>query len=421
MQQLYEIVNFYLTNETNYALMITGEWGIGKTYYYKTVLENNIKEISTCDKNNKKYRPILVSLFGLKSIEEIQTEILLSLYPIFKDKKIKLGTQLAKVLIKGVLNLKNLGSDLELEIDKGDWINFSELVICFDDLERLSENLKLEEFIGFINTLVENENVKVIIIAYANKIENKKFIELKEKVIGNTIEFIPDLNESFVSLIKLKFSAFPTYLKFLSTHKEYILEFFTSNSSNLRTLSFTLLYFRNIFFETELRISQNDILYEKENEILKILLKFSIAIAIEYKDGNIIFKDKKGLDHPKLTLGEIQFGQQSSSANKDNDTFREKFKKKYYTNEEYFFFSSIYNFLTGGSIFIFDKLKIELNKLYYVEDNEILPEYIVFKKLVYPALYELREKEYKKLTNEMLKYSDQGVYDLSYGSIKHIV
>src|SRR5699024_285767 len=168
MQQLEEIVNYYLTSDTNYALMITGEWGVGKTYYFKNILRHQIKETPTFADNSKKYKPLLVSLFGLKSVEEIQTEIFLSLYPILKNKTVKLGASIGKALIKGIMHLKNLGEYYDyvsdVEVDKGEWVNFTELVICFDDLERLSENLNIEEFIGYVNSLVENENVKVLII-----------------------------------------------------------------------------------------------------------------------------------------------------------------------------------------------------------------------------------------------------------------
>ncbi|MFX4959688.1 hypothetical protein ABTC43_19895, partial [Acinetobacter baumannii] len=78
-------------------------------------------------------------------------------------------------------------------------IKFEELVICFDDLERISPNLKIEELIGFINSLVESENVKVLIIANQGKgaLTDEKFKEFQEKVIGNTIEFISTIGDSY--------------------------------------------------------------------------------------------------------------------------------------------------------------------------------------------------------------------------------
>lgn len=255
MQRLDEIVDYYLRSDTDYAIMITGEWGVGKTYYFKNVLKKQISETPTFADNQKKYRPLLVSLFGLKSVEEIQTEIFLSLYPLLKNKTVKLGASIGKSLIKGIMHLKNLGaySDYvtEMEVDKGDWIRFGELAICFDDLERLSENLNIEEFIGYINTLVENENIKVLIIANEDKIDKKKYFALKEKVVGNSIEFIPDLSISFDSIINTKFIGSPSYKEFLITNKEFILDVFTTKSFQSKNTCFCLTLlpksvFRNI-------------------------------------------------------------------------------------------------------------------------------------------------------------------------------
>jgi Cdc6-like AAA superfamily ATPase len=94
MQKLNEIVDLYLKMSTNYALLITGEWGIGKTYYFKKVLSERISKTPVFNDNRKKYKPILISLFGLKSIEEIQLQIFLCLYPLLKGTKFKLGSSI---------------------------------------------------------------------------------------------------------------------------------------------------------------------------------------------------------------------------------------------------------------------------------------------------------------------------------------
>mgnify|MGYP001233791660 CR=1 FL=1 len=200
MQNLDEVVDFYLKSETNFALMITGDWGVGKTYYFKNVLKEKISNTSTYQNDSKKYRPILVSLFGINSIADIQTEILMSIYPILKNKNLKLGLNITKSLMKAILQFNNLGGEFDImpEEENGRWIDFNELVICFDDLERLSDKFSIEEVIGFINSLVENGNVKILIIANENKINKDNYIILKEKVVGNSIEFIvtPNFNTS---------------------------------------------------------------------------------------------------------------------------------------------------------------------------------------------------------------------------------
>jgi len=188
MQQIKEIVKQYLQMDTNYALMITGDWGIGKTHYFKHTLKKEISETPVFSDNDKNYKPILVSLFGIKSVEEIQSEIFLCLYPFLKNTKIKLSATIGKAIVKGILHLKGFGEYSkyveEIDVNKKSLINFEELVICFDDLERKSENLKIEELIGYINSLVENENVKILLIANEEKIEDSSYKKLKEKTVS---------------------------------------------------------------------------------------------------------------------------------------------------------------------------------------------------------------------------------------------
>lgn len=422
MQQLEEIVNYYLTSDTNYALMITGEWGVGKTYYFKNILSHQIKETLTFVDDSKKYKPLLVSLFGLKSVEEIQTEIFLSIYPILKNKTVKLGASIGKALIKGIMHLKNLGEYYDyvsdVEVDKGEWVNFSELVICFDDLERLSENLNIEEFIGYVNSLVENENVKVLIIANENKIERHNYFALKEKVIGNSIEFIPDISKSFDSLIEIKFRGFQHYKEFLTKNKNLILEIYTKDSNNLRILSFALAYFQRVFSEVSNQISSYEILKDKEQEILLSLLKFSLIISIEYKEGRITFKKKEELyvgefDWLSFSLDNVQFVNANKEKKEEDKTYREKFIEKYYPDKAFTFFTSVFNFITGGSVLQFEELINELRKLYHIQENVIAPHYEVFNQLGYQQVFSLTDKEYKELTRKMLKFSDSGLYDIT--------
>ena len=108
MKRLNEVIDFYLRSDTNYALLITGDWGVGKTFYYKNFVEKQIGSTPVFTNNRKKYKPVFLSLFGLKSIDEIQMGIFLGLYPILKKKSINLGIEVGKSLIKGILSLKNL-------------------------------------------------------------------------------------------------------------------------------------------------------------------------------------------------------------------------------------------------------------------------------------------------------------------------
>lgn len=426
MQELDKIVENYLKTDTNYALMVTGDWGSGKTYYFQNTLEAIISQTPVFSDNSKLYRPVKVSLFGLKSIEDVQIRILMELYPILKNSKLKLGVNLGKAVLKGYLKLKGLGElseiDLSNVIDKEDFLNLEELLICFDDLERISSNIKIEEFIGYVNSLIENSNIKLIILANSEELKDPKFAQIKEKVIGNIIEFIPDLSMTFDSIVKTKFESFSGYQVFLKQEKELILEIFGKHTQNLRTLIFALSYFQRIYSEVNNNFVDEDYFRQNQNEILKTLLKFTLSISIEYRIGNISFRERKSLDESSIIdFSRIMFDHSHNKTaqtdnkekeEKKNEFSRKSFTDKYYLSGGYNFFSSVFDYITGGTPFDYGKLLSELKEHYHVENKIILPQYEILNKLNWDNCFTLQDEQYSKYTREMLNYAYAGEYQL---------
>lgn len=242
---LIKIISQYLEIETNYAVIINGDYGIGKTHFFKQDLSQKIKEISLPKNNEKKYTPIHISLFGLKTLEEIQTAIFVELYPILKNKNVKLAAGIGKSIIRGIAQLNNAG-DIDKYIgditqDPNDWLNYDELVICFDDLDRKSQTLDIRDIFGFINSLVENQGVKILIIANEEQLIKDEYYssKLREKVIGVSVMFAPDPSKIFDQIISDRYEARDTiYFKFLKTCKTEIVSVVEKNKNNLRNLIF---------------------------------------------------------------------------------------------------------------------------------------------------------------------------------------
>ena len=394
MHQLEKITEFYLNSKTSYALLITGEWGIGKTYYFQNTLKERLGRIQ-CDYDpSKNYKPILISLFGKKSIEEVQSEIFLSFYPLFKKKAIKLTLSTCKSLARGIMNVTKVG-DLkdyvsDFNIKAKDYIDFREIVLCFDDLERKSKNLKLEEIVGFINDLVENNGVKVIIIANESKINN--FSDLKEKIVGNTIEFIPDIQKNYDSLANRQFEGCLEFVDFLDEHKKYILENYPLE--NVRILSFIFTYLREIYLGFKEELKSHKAIQEISHEAIKSIIKFTICIGTEYKLGNISFKDRKSLDNNPIVWSILTSLDNYKPPEGKEKNFVEIFIENYYKDQRFYFFSSIYNFLTGGAFFDVKELINELKSLYGIKDDKIPPQYELYNSLIFPNVFSLSEVEY---------------------------
>jgi len=75
MRDIQHLIDNYLAKQTQYAVNIVGQWGKGKTYFYKNILEPRICKTPTLVDNRIYYKPVYVSLFGLKSVDEIQVKI----------------------------------------------------------------------------------------------------------------------------------------------------------------------------------------------------------------------------------------------------------------------------------------------------------------------------------------------------------
>lgn len=62
------ITDYVLFKDTDYAIMINGEWGAGKSWYWDNVLTEQIKVIPTKDSTEEKpsmYKVAKISLFGI--------------------------------------------------------------------------------------------------------------------------------------------------------------------------------------------------------------------------------------------------------------------------------------------------------------------------------------------------------------------
>lgn len=424
MGQLDGIIKFYLENETNNAILLTGDWGVGKTYYFKNVLTKQILTLPTYFDNSKYYKPIIISLFGISSIDEIQSQILLSLYPFLGNKKVKISAAIAKIFIKGILKFKGIGDyyDIvaEIGVEKKDLINLNGLVICFDDLERIDPSFSIEVLVGFINSLTEANNTKIIIIANTSELEKDKFDKLKEKIIGSSIQFNPDLNTTYDNIIETTFSGDKTYKQFLKEEKKFFIELFEANSNNLRTLNFIFLYFKKVFYIIGISSTRNKFLQKNKTSTLKETLRFIISISIEYRTGALSNGNKQDIANSKNSLTAIalrnlrlkQSIQNNNKEQKYEKTYTEIFLEKYYSNTEYHFFESIYNFIIGEkTLNEIDFLK-DLTEIYNIENDNISAQYVVFNKLNPSNIFDLNSEEYKILTNELLSYADKGLFKL---------
>lgn len=421
-EELTDRIKQYLGLDTNYAIIINGDYGIGKTYYIKNQLFPEIKKVDVPNtEEEEKYVPILISLFGAKSIADLQNQIFLELYPILKTKGAKILTGLGKGL------LKYIGTEPEeLLTDtgttSGNLTNYSKIVLFIDDIDRKSKDLELKEFFGFINNLVENLDAKVILVANEDELRKEigddgtYYSMLREKVIGISVTFSSDTNKIYDEIISSKYEASnKSYFDFLIQNKRVILNRINQNGQNLRNLIFFLEHFKIIFTQLDTFLNEDNKFDSVKDELKINILNFALPIAIEYKMGKLNSSNCEEIQSKYqgsfLDLSAF-FGEKEES--KKEETYSDIYDKKYLKDENFkrIYFDSIFQYILGNEFFNFKKLEKEINTIYNVENDTIPEKEKLFQKLNYWQCLNIKQSEYKALTSKLLSYVDNGEYPL---------
>ena len=281
------ITDYVLSKDTDYAIMIDGEWGSGKTWYWDNVLTKQIREIPTRDNtedNPLVYNVAKISLFGISSVDDLRIKIFEETSPFFANKYVKTGAKLTGMVLNKVASFFNISetsakdvSELLSEFS----VNLDHYVLCFDDLERIKTEL-LIELLGYINTLVEHDKVKVVFICNENELNDVDYHKYKEKIVRFTHTIKSDISKMVVEFAK---GRNVVYSKYLSERKVFIASIYQKgNCSNLRTLKYNLDIYEHIF-----DIIGDTIQSEGEQHVKSIadyMLLLSMVYSIEYRRDN---------------------------------------------------------------------------------------------------------------------------------------
>lgn len=383
-EQITESVLEYIQRQnTNYAIMLNGDWGSGKTFYWDNELKNEIKVI---DKNSteKNYIPIYISLNGLNNTEQIARKIVAC---VAKDKTgldVEFLEKHKDEAIGFFAAIKTIGNSLVSVVDMSnafmkigfkmenliDYIDFSKIVICFDDLERFCGDIN--EIYGFINDFVEHKKTKVIILANENKIKASDYTEtkpkeIKEKVIGKTIGFYIDKKEILTSII----NSYEDEIKnFLISEIDLIVNVIQCNNSpNYRVIRSIFDDFRFIS-KAGNELDRNLFLKARSN-----ILKYMLTVGLEIRVNGIDYTNKKCL----RTISEFCYLQWEISNNKKTDKekppYHVTFTEKYYSSglENKFLFESIFDYMDFGYL---NKEKFRVELVRYKEKEWSSLDYI---------------------------------------------
>ncbi len=450
MEDLVESILDYIRSDyTDYAIMLNGEWGSGKTYFWNHKIKPKIESMQL---NGKRYTAIYMSLYGISNLEEISKKIFIETTQLM-DKNLKKymntsGVSTIPEYAKTGLDMANFFGVTQNgdRIDYEEFFSTDDKVLCFDDLERA--NVDVIDILGYINNFVEHDHIKTIIICnekeLSTKLKNsnlemKTFIatylldkenklniktdkpmverirdtieyvfdkandyeRIKEKLIGETFEYAPEFNYIINGLL-MRYEKYPDLIRFLRENTGLIISTFNkSGTRNLRILKHSLTNFKKIFDMV------NKSYPNTNNRVLKTMLIFTIAISFEIKSGKIT-KDKfvniNNNEEYKAILV-------SSRVFMDNRQFYIKeFDNNYYYNfkAEYRFFKFI-EIYVRTRIFDMKVFKENMEVIRNTVDTDKLPAY---KRLLTEEYWKISDDQFPEVIDEILEDVKNGRIEL---------
>ena len=352
--------------------------------------------------------------------------------------------------------MANLFGSMNFNSDK---VDFSKLftvddkVLCFDDLERA--NIDVIDILGYINNFVEHDGIKTIIICNEEELAIKfkndnidfkkwiatyvldkqgridkkpitditKFTEddsyrdlldkevsflfeksneyqrIKEKLIGETFEFVPEYKYVLTSMINKYTYNYGLYEFYKKNYASIENTFLKTDSRNLRILKHALNDFEKIY---------NNILKDYPDvpyDLLKVMLKFTIAISYEIKTNAKFINIEDNDEYVSIIFT-------SQILNDTKQMYLREFDSKYFvnTNVKYRFFKFIEMYI---------RTRILDEKLYKKNMDDAIE--------IVTKTKDVKDKQYQRLLNgDYWKLSDfdfdflwkKGINEVKFGKVE---
>jgi KAP family P-loop domain len=315
-EHIIDYLKYYINLEHSpqFAILLKGDWGCGKSFFIRRFIESEGKE-----------KFIYTTLYGVNATKEINDQFFEQLHPLLSSKGMKVTTKIIKGFFKGALKI-DIGEKGELDVESnlknGELpaflTNADSKVIIFDDLERCS--MELATVMGYINQFVEINGNKVIILANEKEIiaseekrkknfvttvkgkyDNKpleadlearndsivKYLRIKEKLIGKSFEVSSNMEGALKEFIgELRNHKL---IELLTNELELIKTLFKeSNYNNLRHLKQSILELERFY------LMLPEIVFTKKNLVID-LISYFLCISFELKKGEFKEDDIKVL------------------------------------------------------------------------------------------------------------------------------
>lgn len=272
-----------------FAVMVTGAWGIGKSH----------QVIHSLDANEFFH----ISLFGLRTAEELRSAMFAQMFPARHRIKALAGDATQSLhaasgpFALGAFAPALLSAFLDREVT-------AERVLIFDDLER--SRMPLKVLLGVINNYVEHFGCRAIVIVHDRKLVDPYLTDAKEKLFGQTLEALPQIDEAFLAFAA-KHNQSP-FGDFLTKHKKDVLDIFAkSEQPSLRLLKYLIEDLRRFHGALDNRHSSHA---DAMAETVKMISVFAIEVRAGVMTADDLTNRKRQAaeEHSKIFEANARYG-----------------------------------------------------------------------------------------------------------------
>lgn len=277
-----DFLSYYcaLPKEPQYAVLLTGLWGSGKTWFIKNFVAEHLPQSE---------RVLYLSLYGVQSFDDIESEFFRLLHPLLGSKPARILGRLARGVLKTSINF-DWDEDGKSDGNVSGGVPAEKLlervsldasrILVLDDLERCS--IPVADLLGYVNQFVEHGGLKTILIANEAELLNREgpgYARIKEKLVGRTFEVHPEVGralEHFASDLPTAKAQDVVRANFSAITQVYE----CSKYKNLRLVRHALWDFDRLFLAIDPEA-------QRSNSLLADLLALFLSYSLEVRSGAI--------------------------------------------------------------------------------------------------------------------------------------
>ena len=281
-EHLVDFLDYYTAlDDPQYAVLLDGSWGSGKTWFIKNYIENHTK-------NPENF--LYVSLYGVHTFDDLEADLYAQLNPFLGSKTVRFGRVLLRGALKATLKFDLFGDD-KPDIDVAATIPTDRIqklaleakhVLVLDDLER--SELSITQILGYVNQFVEHAQLHAILLAHEAVLlegppEDNPYRRIKEKLIGRSFQIKPETDAAIHGFA----AALPSLFTREAVKKSLsavVQVFEASGYSNLRMV-------RHVLSDFDRLCGPIDQKARAIEPLVADLLKLFLAYSLEVRSGNL--------------------------------------------------------------------------------------------------------------------------------------